>query len=174
MKKIFLLLIVILTAGTLHAQHSAVDRLFEHYSGAEGFTTVSISKAMFEMLARLDTTSADQKELKQTITNLTGIRILAVEDPAKVPEGFNLYKEVMKDVRNLPYEELMVVREDGKDVKFLVQKNGKKISELLLLVGGPQENVAISIQGDIDLKNIAGLSKMMNISGMEELDNVKE
>ena len=172
MKKIFILFIVLLTAGSLHAQHSAVDRLFERYSGAEGFTTVYISKAMFEMLARLDTTSVDQKELKQTIGSLSGIRILAVEDPEKVPEGFNLYGEVMKDVRKLPYEELMVVKEDGKDVKFLVQKNGGKISELLLLVGGPQENVAISIQGDIDLKNIAGLSKMMNIGGMGELDSV--
>ncbi|HYW95045.1 MAG TPA: DUF4252 domain-containing protein [Bacteroidales bacterium] len=173
MKKLILILVTLLSAVVLHAQTSALDKLFEKYSGAEGFTTVYISKAMFQMFASLDTSTDGRDDMQKTIHGLTGIRILAVEDPDKIPQGFNLYNAVMNATKNFHYEELMVVKQEGKDVKFLIQKNGAKIGELLLLVGGTDENVAISIQGDIDLKNISNLSNMMNIQEMNELDNIK-
>ena len=172
MKKLLLIFALILPAFILQAQNSALDKLFEKYSGAEGFTTVYISKAMFEMFADLDTTPKDRDEMQQTIGKLSGIRILAVEDPEKIPAGFNLYNEVMNATKNFKYEELMVVKDEGSNVKFLIQKKGVKISELLLIVGGKDNNVAISIQGDIDLKSISKLSKVMNIEGMNQLDNI--
>ncbi len=172
MKKLLLIFALIMPAFILQAQNSALDKLFEKYSGADGFTTVYISKAMFEMFADLDTTPKDRDEMQQTIGKLSGIRILAVEDPEKIPAGFNLYNEVMNATKNFKYEELMVVKDEGSNVKFLIQKKGVKISELLLIVGGKDNNVAISIQGDIDLKSISKLSKVMNIEGMNQLDNI--
>ncbi len=172
MKKLLLIFALILPAFILQAQNSALDKLFDKYSGADGFTTVYISKAMFEMFADLDTTPKDRDEMQQTIGKLSGIRILAVEDPAKLPAGFNLYNEVMNATKNFKYEELMVVKDEESNVKFLIQKKGVKISELLLIVGGKDNNVAISIQGDIDLKSISKLSKVMNIEGINQLDNI--
>ncbi len=173
MKKVLILFALLIPAFLMQAQNSAIDKLFEKYSGSDGFTTVYISKAMFEMFADLDTSPGDKDEMQKTIGKLKGIRILAVEDAQKLPQGFNLYKEVMSATKNFKYEELMVVKDEGSDVRFLIQKSGGRISELLLIVGGNDDNVAISIQGDIDMKSISKLSKVMNIEGMDKLDNLK-
>ena len=80
----------------------------------------------------------------------------------------------MADFPEGKYEELMVVKKKGQDVKFYILKEGKKISELLMIVGGDEDNALISIQGDIDLKTISKLSKTMNIDGMENLEEIDE
>ncbi len=172
MKKLLILFALVLQAVLMQAQNSALDKLFDKYSGADGFTTVYISKAMFDMFASMDTAPKDKDEMQQTIRRLTGIRILAVEDPSKVPSGFNLYNEVMNATKNFKYEELMVVKDEGSNVRFLVQRKGGKIDELLLIVGGSDDNVAISIQGDIDLKTISNLSNVMHIEGMDKLNSI--
>jgi hypothetical protein len=72
------------------------------------------------------------------------------------------------------YKELMIVKEEGQDIQFLVRENGDKISELLLIVSGEGENVLMSIQGDIDMKNISKLAGAMDIEGMERLEKIDE
>jgi hypothetical protein len=73
----------------------------------------------------------------------------------------------------LQHQEIMVVKEKDQDVKFYVKEEKNKVAELLLVVGGKDENVLISIQGDIDMKNISKLAKSMNIEGMENLEKMK-
>jgi hypothetical protein len=79
----------------------------------------------------------------------------------------------MKELPQTEYKELMVVKEKGQDLKFLVKDSNGRIVELLLIIGGEQDNALICIQGDdIDLKKINGLSKSMNIQGLEKLDKI--
>ena len=112
----------------------------------------------------------DDDELEDVINNLKSIRILTVDDP-ELNNKLNFFRELEKDLNLNGYEELMVVKESDKDLKFLVKEKGKRIDELLMIGGGPGQNVLISIKGDLDLKNIASISKTM---GIEELqDNVK-
>ena len=68
----------------------------------------------------------------------------------------------------------MVVKKDNQDIKFLIRKDGKIINELLMVVGGTEENVLISIQGNIDLKTISKLSKAMKIEGMENREEIEK
>ena len=46
------------------------------------------------------------------------------------------------------------------------------IGELLMLVGGDHQFVAMDLFGEIDLKQISKLSKGMNMKGMEYLENI--
>ncbi len=72
MNKLLFLIAFIVPATFLQAQNSALDKLFEKYSGADGFTTVYISKAMFEMFADLDTaTPAEGDEMQKTLGKLS-------------------------------------------------------------------------------------------------------
>jgi hypothetical protein len=48
------------------------------------------------------------------------------------------------------------------------------VTELLLVLGGKDECALISIQGDIDMKNISKLAKSMNIEGMENLEKMED
>ena len=164
MKKMTCLIIFILLAGSLWAQKNPIDEFFDKYSGREGFTTIYISSKMFSMMAGVD---LDDKELEDVVKNLKSIRILTVEDD-ELNNKLNFYTELQKDVNFKDYEELMVVKESGKDLKFLVKGSGKRIDELLMIGGGPGQNILISIKGDLDIDNISRISKTI---GIDELDN---
>ena len=106
-------------------------------------------------------------DAQDVINNLKSIRILTVEDE-ELNNRLNFFEELASELDLSGYEELMVVKESDKDLKFLVKEKGKRIDELLMIGGGPGQNVLISIKGDLDLQNISSISKTM---GIEELQN---
>jgi len=168
MKKIFLVVIAFAMANVSMAQSSPIDKLFDKYSGKEGYTSIFISKYMFNMFSSID---PDDKELQGVLGGLSGIKILATQTPQI---GINFYKEVMNELSEKDYKELMVIKEKDKDMKFLIKDVEGRVIELLLLIGG-SENVLICIQGDnINMKNISNLSKSMNIDGLENLEKINE
>ncbi|MFW5700263.1 MAG: DUF4252 domain-containing protein [Cyclobacteriaceae bacterium] len=168
MKKVLFFAAFIIMPLCANAQGSPVDKLFEKYSGREGYTSVYISKYMFSLFADMENSD---KEIENVLGNLTGIRILASEE-AFLP-GVNFYAEIMEELPINEYKELMVVKEKGQDFKFLIRENDGMISELLMVAGGASNNALISIQGNIDLNTISKLSKSMDIEGMDALEKIE-
>jgi hypothetical protein len=156
------------------AAQSPADKLFDKYSGQDGYTSVYITQHMFGLFADVET-EEDESGFMDLVKNLDRIKILAVDDESKeLNQSVNFYDEIMKNFPEGIYEELMVVKKKDQDVKFYVLKDGNKIVELLMIAGGVDDNVLISIQGDIDLKTISKLSKTMNLEGMENLENIED
>ncbi|HEX2393796.1 MAG TPA: DUF4252 domain-containing protein [Bacteroidales bacterium] len=174
MKTLFFAAILLGLTTAIQSQ-SIMDNLFEKYSGTEGYTSVYISKYMFDMFRSEDAVQKqDADELEQVISKLDGIKILVTDDDPATPTPVNLYKEIMKLIPSSPYKEVMVVKEKDQDIKFFVKENkDKRVAELLMVIGSPDENVLISIVGDIDMKNISKLARTMNVEGMENLDRIK-
>jgi hypothetical protein len=168
----FNLALLCLTA-TASAQTIA-DKVFDKYSGQDGFTTVYITKYMFDLFRDAGADGEGDDEMGKALSNLTSIKILAADDDPATPIPVNLYQEVMKELPVSQYKELMVVREKDQDVRFLVREEKGKVVELLMLVGGKDESALICIQGIIDMKSISKLAKGMNIEGMENLEKIEE
>ena len=164
MRKSILLLSVLVLSVSSFAQRNPIDAMFDKYAGNEGITTIFISSKMFSMMAGVD---LDDDEMEDVINNLKSIRILTVEDE-ELNNRLNFFDELASELDLSGYEELMVVKESDMDLKFLVKEKGKRIDELLMIGGGPGQNVLISIKGDLDLQNISTISKTM---GIEELNN---
>ncbi len=160
---------VVLFAITVAKAQSPADELFDKYAGKEGYTTVFISKYMFDLFSNIESADPEAKEMQDVISKLTGIKILASEKP---DESVNFLKEMKKKISAGGYKELMIIKEENQDVQFLVRESGGKIAELLLIVSGEGENVLMSIQGEIDMKNISKLAKAMDIEGMDKLENI--
>ncbi len=159
------------------AQNAPVDKLFDKYAGMDGFTTVYITKYMFQMFRSTEgMDSEEMDEFAEVLGKLNAIKILAVEDAAFLEEGINFHDEIMKELPRDEYNELMIVKEKDSDVVFLAREVKGVIVELLLIVSGEEtsDNVLISIQGEIDLKNIAKLSQGMGIDGFENLEELEE
>ena len=174
MKSISLLAgLLMLTAG-INAQ-SIMDKLYDKYSGAEGYTSVYISKYMFDMFRNNETEAKSEDDMEQLISKLNCIKILVTDDDPETPTPVNLYQEIMKAIPSSPYKEIMVVKEKDQDVKFYAKEDKGKVIELLLVIGGKEESVLISIQGsEIDMKNISKLAATMNIEGMENLNKIEK
>jgi hypothetical protein len=163
---LFILCLVLMPA--IGMSQSSVDKLFDKYSGKDGFTTVYITQYMFDMFKDVNTSDKDFDDL---VKNLKSIRILAVQNPKAVPAGTNFYKEIMNALPLNQYKELMVIKEKDQDIKFLMKENQGKIAELLMVSGG-KENVFICIQGNIDMKSLTKLSKSLNIQSIKPLENL--
>jgi hypothetical protein len=158
--------VVIFCTGIANGQTSPVDKLFEKYSGKEGYTSVYISQYMFSLFSNLN---SDDKEFSKAIGGLSSIKILATESTVK---GVNFHNEITKDLPTKDYKELMIIKEKDQDLKFLIKDVDGKIVELLLIIGG-SENALICIQGDnINLKNISNLSSSMKIQALENLEKI--
>jgi len=168
MKTKILFIWLIALPWTVFSQ-SAVDKVFDKYAGKEGFTTVYITQYMFDMFKNVNTSDKDFDDL---VKNLKRIRILSVDNKQGVSAGVNFHTEIMKELPIQQYKELMVVKEKDQELKFLIKENQGKISELLLIIGGKKENALICIQGNIDMKSLAKLSKNLNISGMKPLEKM--
>lgn len=171
MKKFVLLLAMgIIGISSLMAQ-SAADKIFDKYNGKEGFTVVSMNSAMFDLIAKMDTTE-NGKEMADMAQSIDRIRILAADS---VMNGVNLYREVMDILPKNDYVELMSVKENDMDVTFMIKEKDGQVAELLMVVGGSKDdNAIISITGDIDLSKMGALAKTMNIDGMEQLEKLGE
>jgi hypothetical protein len=170
MKKILVALVLIMSSFLVNAQNSAVDQLFAKYADRDGFTTVSISKAMFSLFA---SESESKDEFNQAVRGLESIRILAPDSATSMKMKLNFYNDIIKNLPIAQYEELMSVKEKDQVFKMLIRKKGNIITEFLM-IGGGNENLLISITGNIDLKSISKLSKAMDIEGMDELDKVNK
>ena len=113
------------------------------------------------------------KDADDIINRLKSIRILSVED-SLLNKNLNFYTELSKKLNMSDYEELMVVKE-GRDItKFLIRQKGDIITELLVITGGPDGNSLISIKGDLNLKSISELSKMLIYKNLKVLMNWKK
>lgn len=171
MKRIIFFIVLAIIAINIQSQ-SPADKVFDKYSGMEGFTTVYISKYMFDLFKDIENGNVSD-EMQEAISRLNSIKILATDDDPGTRTSVNLYEEVMKNLPEEEYKELMVIKEKDESVKFLIREKDKKVIELLLLVDSPDESVMISIQGDIDMKNISKITKSLNIEGMEKLEEME-
>ncbi len=170
MKKSFLFVAALCLMALARAQTGPVDEIFNKYSEKEGFTVVTISSRMFSMFANHD---ADNKDADNIMRQLKSIKILSVED-SLLNKNLNFYTELNKKEFLEAYEELLVVKEGADITKFLIKENGDKISELLVITGGPGGNSIISIKGDINLRNLSDLSKNIGIQELKGLDNINK
>ena len=170
MKKIILSLIIMACPLMMLAQNTRLDKLFDEYADKEGYTTVIITKSMFDLFASV-ANDKDDKDLKDITGKLDKIRILSCDCKSGTKATIDFYNRVIENLPKQDYEDLMVINDGHERVKFAIRKRGDKITELIMVVGGSDACV-ISLQGDIDLKQVAKLSKTMNIKGLEHLNNV--
>ncbi|MGB0863068.1 MAG: DUF4252 domain-containing protein [Saprospiraceae bacterium] len=174
MKKIIITLVAIFAIALpsqIQAQADAISNYFEQYMDDESFTSVYISSKMFEMLARVSTDDEDWEEMRSIIKDLKGIRILVKEEG-----GAKYYKEAVKKINFDEYDELMTVRAEDSNVKFVIKDEGNIIKELLLVVGSDDEFVLMSFVGKIDLEKIAKLSENLDIDidGLDHLEHLND
>ena len=171
MKNKFLILVILLIPFLTMAQETPANNFFEKYSGTEGYTSVYITKYMFELFAKI-TNDEENKEFNEITSNLNSIKILTIDSALNVKNERKFDKELSSLLPKSDYKDLMIVKDGKQTVKFLINEKDGKISEFLMIVYGDGDPVLIFIEGDIDLKKISKLSKTMNVEGFEYLDNV--
>jgi hypothetical protein len=170
MKKVALLLLIAVLPVVAFSQKDAIDKLFDKYGEKDGYTTVYIHKNLFKLAAQMD---LDDPQVNALVDDLSRIRILAADDDWDTGEKVDFMEE-LKDYPFDDFEVLMTVKEADTSVKFLSKEKDGKITHLLLIVGGNDDNAVISIEGLIDLATIGKLASSIDGSGMKHLEELND
>ncbi|MAT89314.1 MAG: DNA topoisomerase IV [Flavobacteriaceae bacterium] len=171
-----LIIIALIAAPFIGSAQSA----FDAFENEKDVTSVVVTKNMFKLLSKMDLESddAEVKEYLKMIDNLENIKIFTTDNPEVAGRMNSAVGTYLSGGRGL--EELMRVKEDGKDIKFYSKegKNENFVSELLMHLQGNVEgknmSVIMSITGNIDLKQISKLTKDLNVPGGENLDDLNK
>ena len=173
MKKfIITLLTIAFLAPFAQAQESVTEKLYEKYSGKDGFTTVHITKELFGMIAQMNFEGEDAEEMnemKDAMANLQFIRIVMYENGTEANADFNAFKKDLDAFDLDGFAELMVVDEKDEKVRFLARQDGDIFKEFLVLIESDDEAGFISIFGDMDMETISKVSQSMGIQQMGKL-----
>jgi len=171
MKKLMLGAMMVVMSVAVNAQNDVIAKFFNKYDGDETFSKVAISGKMFSMMANIDGTTEEEKAMISAISKIKGLKILKKDDARNSRE---LFKEALSMVPAGQFEELMTVRDKDKDMKFFTKESGGKISELVMVMGGNNEFMVMSLFGEIDLKEMGKIGKSVNIDGLQNLDKIRD
>ncbi|CAN5403473.1 hypothetical protein BH09BAC3_BH09BAC3_04230 [soil metagenome] len=177
MKKLMLAVVMLGLSVAARAQGDAITKFFDKYKDDDSFTQVTVSSKMFNLFTNMEVKNKDDQDVLNAISKLKGLRVLAKEQGRNSRE---LYKEALAQVPMKEYEELMSVRDKDKDMKFFIKESKPGlISELVMVAGGNEEFMMLTLFGEIDLKEISNIGSKMNIGGLDQLkkmnkDNPKE
>lgn len=171
MKKLMIGAVMFLFSMAASAQNDAIAKFFSKYQSDESFSQVTISGKMFSMMANLEGETDEEKAMINSISKIKGLKILSKNEARNSRE---LYKEAISMIPANSFEELMSIRDKDKDMKFFTKEDGGKISELVMVMGGNEEFMVLTLFGEIDLKEISKIGKSVNIDGLENLEKVKD
>ena len=168
---------IMMMPSLLRAQ-SPIDKVFDKYATQDGFTSVNISKELFQMFVQMgkdkvnDTTMANMKKI---LEQLNGLKVLTFAfDSTKISRAVAVYNEFSGVFPSSIYKELMNLSEGRQNIRFLTKQDANgKITEMVMLMKDKNEVAVLSLTGVIDLSTISQLSKGMNIHGMEGLQKMK-
>ena len=175
---VFVSAIMVMLLSHANAQ-SPIDKIYEKYSGQDGFTAINFTKEMFQMLQQLklgDSAGSDVEEMKNIVNQLSGLKVLMFNyDSTKMMKAISIYNEIAGAFPSSKYNELMTIQEGRQFVKFMTrQESSGKVSEFVMLLKDKDEVGVISLTGTIDLASISKMSKFMNIKGMDNLKKLKD
>lgn len=165
MKRFLIIIAIAAFIPAVASSQKSIDNLFSRYGGMPGYVTVSISGNIIKMASALDENDPDLQKLGKLVT---GIRILAREDECTDNEDF--FDKVYPELQRSGYEEFMHITSSDSKVVFLAKPNGKKLSEMILLVGG-EDSAIIQIEGSFTLDDAREISKGVGkSSGIDSLN----
>ncbi len=172
MKKAIVIFSVMMFSVAAMAQNDAISKFFSKYQNDESFTYANISSKMFSMFTNMEVEKKEDQEVLNAISKLKGLRILQKDDARNARE---LYKEALSLIPTKEYEELMSIRDEDKDMKFFVKEiSAGKIGELLMIMGGNDEFMVLTLFGEIDLKQVGRMGSKMDIDGLKKLEKLDE
>lgn len=163
-------MMMIMVVGA-YAQGTAVSNFFSKYQSDETFSQVTVSSKMFGLFTNMELEDKDDQEVLNAISKLKGLKVLAKDDARNARA---LYDEANKMLPKGEYEELMYVRDKDKDMRFFISEKSGKINELVMIAGGSNEFMLLSIFGEIDLKQISKIGKKMEVDGLKDLERLKD
>ncbi len=171
MKKTLLIVLLSFASSAVFSQGALIGKYFDQLASNDQFTKVSVSSKMFSLFTELETGSEQEEEFLKAISKLKGLKIIVADS---INNSASMYKKASEEITNAGYDELMSVMDAEENMKFSIKEKNGIISELIMVVGGNEKFVLLSLYGEIDLKNISKIASAMRVDGLEQLKKLDD
>lgn len=159
MKQRFLFLPALLFTFFLQAQTEALNNFVAQHKSEPGFTFAFISKELLDVTLKTDIEDQDWKKVQQVVKNIGSLHLLVAEDKV---DGLALYKEAYELVPTDVFSELLAIRDGQTSVRIWIKDDADVVTDLVLLVGAPEDFVLIHFSGNLDLSDIGSLASLFD------------
>lgn len=149
---------------SLFSQNKSVDALFGKYSNLDDFKSVVMNDPA-SVLQQSGNGSSNELT-KDLLKGIETIKALTYKpEKGKVSDaGKNFSSELSKFSAGDGFVEIMSVNEGKSKIKSLIRKSGDKVTEFIMLVAGESESTLIWINGDINLKNVSNIGRILQLN----------
>ncbi|MFC0875585.1 DUF4252 domain-containing protein [Saccharicrinis sp. FJH2] len=175
-KHIGLLLVtisVLLLSQTTVAQQfkSPVRTLYEKYEDNSDMNMMYMSKKMFELKfgQKLKENYSDFNP-ENLINNFNEMILIGGEDDKLIPDDD--MKKLKNEIRDKNYEQIVKMVDDGESltVYILEDKKTDRIKDLIVMALEDDEQLILSVSGNMTMKEIITVSRLLDINILDVLD----
>ena len=181
MKKYTLILVLLMSLNLLTAQN-----IFEQYQKHPAVSYLSVSPKMFEMLGKLSL-STDDPQMNgfiEMVKSMESFKVLSTKS-GEIAQDMEAW--ITNQIEQTELETVMNLSEKDVDVQFCVVYGSEdsKVDRLVMYVKGAQKIadqegldisninfILLSIEGDIDLNQVATLTEVIDIPGGKFLKKI--
>jgi len=181
MKRLTLILIILVFAGTAFAQNDLFEQLTDEYADNNGFSASLITSDMFDLYLKKKNIDKDSpvfealKNLENILvvsqSNISGgAWVVAESETANTKnETAKIHESILNHYKKKDFTLFKTEKQMGEDVKVFLDKKGSKINSLAMITNTPTLTTLVELQGNIDLSTVSELSKAFNLRGLENL-----
>lgn len=177
---ILILTAIILSLPSLAQQNQTIfNQLTEKYADKEGFSASLLTSDMFDLYLKkrnLEETSPVFDALK----NLDKIIVISQSkimtdvvtsgiSTEEKQDNNQMHETILGYYKKNNYLLFKTEKRMGEDVKVFLNRSQDKINSLALITNSASATSLVELQGNIDLKTVSELSKVLNLRGLENL-----
>ncbi len=151
MKKIIIALAILAIPFFAQSQHECIEKFYDKYISDEKVTDISLNGWILSLASKMSDESGTE-----ILEKITKLRIMIAEEKDVVSKSD--IKKLMKDVRKNKFEDLITVRDEDVRVNFMIREEGKKITNVLVVIKGDDEFILLSLEGALNLEDLEELN----------------
>jgi len=165
--KYFAIAFMLLSFFQSNAQDNAISHHFSNYVTNSKFKVSYVSEDMFKAIIQKNKEKYG-KELIEVMKNLTSLHVVT----AYKQKPDEQYHDAIKLMNKTNYTLLFTKQDQVDKFSLYIKKNGKSISEMVLIARDHVDFVILDITGEIDLNKIIILGNAFQFQGSEFLDQM--
>ncbi|MGK0387283.1 MAG: hypothetical protein ACI94Y_000007 [Maribacter sp.] len=165
MKNIIIVAFIAILPVLAFGQNKSIENFYNKYKSQENVTDINLQGWVLELAA-----SFSDDESEKVLEKISKLRVLVIEEGNLV--NGSEYNQLVKEIKNDSFEELMQFKEGNEKVDILLKEKGDKITNLLLIARGNDGFIMLSLEGDLDWKDLKSLK--IDVEGAEHLKKLPD
>ncbi len=163
--KIILFVAIIALAGlSCQRNNSTGEELINSYKNMAGVYTFKIPPGLVAVFI----TGEDNKELRESMRNMESVKIMLVDMGKAESKDINEFsKEFIRKLKEAGFSEMMTLNDSGEKVTLMMLEEGENIKEMMALIISKDEFLGLSLTGEIDPAELAGMMKKIKIEDFQ-------